>query len=58
MKYVIEINMDNAAFENNEADELARILTRLADRLQQGGSLECSLHDINGNKVGSAEVRR
>ena len=59
MKIVIEIRMNNSAFENENGNELARILNGLASRvdektLQEGdGKL---LFDINGNRVGHWEV--
>ncbi len=56
MKITIDINMDNAAFEESGA-EVARILRKLAERLYdpqvgEGGKLQ----DINGNTVGQWEV--
>ncbi len=60
MKLVIEINMDNAAFENHNGCEAGRILYQLAvDRirpqiLEIGDTM--SLMDHNGNKVGEAKV--
>lgn len=42
---------DNAAFEEDEAGELARILREAADKLDQGVT-EFILRDINGNQCG------
>jgi len=58
MQCTIEINMDNAAFEDAPADELAAILRRLADRVEGRGVDELSLKvmDTNGNDVGRLEV--
>ena len=58
MKLSIEIELDNAAFLD-DADEIGRILSDVAERLpfplrDTGGAL--SLHDCNGNWVGSAEI--
>jgi hypothetical protein len=51
--YRIEINTDNAAFEDNEGEEVARILRRLANEIESGLT-DVNLRDINGNLVGEA----
>lgn len=51
----IKINMDNAAFENRSATELARILRALAKRVEVGESY-VPLMDFNGNKVGEFNI--
>ena len=64
MKLKIEITLDNAAFEGpNGGPEVARILREFADRLVAWELPEFSrdadfprLRDINGNKVGTADV--
>jgi hypothetical protein len=59
MKYTIEIEMDNAAFDKSPGDEVARILIRLANRVS--GEV-CKVGDVtplmdhNGNRVGTARV--
>lgn len=55
MHTVIQINQDNAAFENEPATETARILRKLADRIESGDTPE-NLWDINGNKTGTVAV--
>lgn len=55
MKATITIEMDNAAFENRPASELARILKDITLRVKQGDS-DFSVHDINGNTVGSFNI--
>ena len=58
-KLTLTIERGNAAFsEGNDAYELARILRKLADRLeaentQYAGTV--GLHDFNGNRVGKAD---
>ncbi len=58
MKFILEINCDNAAFGDHEAnttecaDEVARILRYAAGVLTRGSQV---LRDINGNKVGGFE---
>ena len=48
----IQIKTDNAAFDNFDI-ETARILRKLADRIEYGGKGEyIPVMDINGNKVG------
>lgn len=59
MKLVISMELDNAAFEQDGSAEVARILENVAGRLpeplhQTNGTL--SLHDFNGNHVGTAEI--
>ena len=63
MKATITIQMDNAAFENeNDTNgaELGRILRELAENLENGGTLSAgegiNLRDTNGNRVGKLEV--
>ncbi len=56
---VIEINTDNAAFEDDAGAEVARILRELATRYENEGffafhsSGDRTIRDINGNVVGS-----
>ena len=57
MLYRIDINTGNAAFGDYGSDEIARILRKLAGRIeglpiQQLGELD--LRDCNGNRVGAA----
>ena len=57
--FKLEIDRGNAAFrDGNDAYELARILRKLADRLEAGDT-QCAgtvgLHDYNGNRVGKAD---
>lgn len=56
-KIIITIKTGNAAFEAFEGlehYEVARILRRLADKLENGSKPE-RLLDINGNNVGTVE---
>lgn len=59
MTFTLTINMDNAAFEGNPGHELKRILERLARRSWDiDGRVDgAKLMDVNGNSVGSWEVR-
>jgi len=61
MKFRLEFDMDNAAFDDNEVganQETARILKALASKIAlQGDNLrlgddEGPLYDINGNRIG------
>lgn len=54
-KLTIEINLDNAAFEEGQY-EIARILQQLADTAENGSLRTTSLRDINGNKVGHVQI--
>lgn len=61
MKAIIQIEMDNTAFDTDPGIELARILNKLArladnqwDRLIDFGEVKAM--DINGNTVGKLEI--
>ena len=62
MELKIAIRMENAAFGDQPEQEMARILSELAARLENGyldltdEGDSIPLRDHNGNKVGSAEV--
>lgn len=61
LRFKLQIACDNAAFEDDRATELARILRDLASRLERGEKLEgpgCIVRDINGNFVGTATIAR
>jgi len=55
MKFTITIECDNAAFTDDAAHEVARILREAADKLERGQT-EFKLMDYNGNTVGRAKV--
>jgi len=56
MKIKIQINATNAAFEDNESFETARILRELADKIEGHPNFspghDQALRDLNGNEVG------
>jgi hypothetical protein len=60
MKLTIEIQMDNAAFDEDPSAEACRILRLLVERLDGHPNFSPGhgqpLHDINGNKVGWAVI--
>lgn len=49
--FALRINTDNAAFEDDANEELARLLEKAAQRLRAGYQCD-SLRDANGNSVG------
>ena len=52
----IQISTRNTSFDGkNKEVELARILIKLANRIQDGHSVSPVLRDINGNAVGTVE---
>ena len=54
----ITIKTTNAAFEDNETFEIARILRHLADRAESGFTLSGQLvRDCNGNSVGVVIIK-
>ena len=53
----LTIKMDNAAFEEDAAGELSRILLDLSDSVNYGSwSDPYIIRDINGNKVGELVI--
>jgi hypothetical protein len=56
MKYTVEIYCDNAAFEEEPAREIVRILRHVADQLawEYVPPDVIQLRDLNGNRVGRA----
>ncbi len=52
----ITVKMDNAAFEDTPATELARILRTLAEKIENEGPGICTLRDVNGNTVGEFKI--
>lgn len=57
-KFRLSIDTGNAAFEDGAAQEVARILRELADRIEGRACLPDAvrLFDINGNHVGDAKA--
>lgn len=55
MKAIINVAMNNSAFESPNGCELARILRNLADHVDQYDVSKgtAPLFDLNGNRVGS-----
>lgn len=51
----ITVRMDNAAFGDTPASELARILRDLAKHIENGDT-DRRLMDSNGNRVGAFEI--
>lgn len=56
MNATIKVKMDNAAFDEPGA-ELARILRDIAERIESGEVMAFTLFDVNGNAVGSFQVK-
>ena len=60
MELRIKIILDNAAFEDTQGAEIARILRAYADHVEHGAlndyDLTANLIDANGNSVGMATV--
>lgn len=59
MKFLLHIECDNAAFEDDPLTEVARILRTEADKMARfwdGNEWDDTLLDLNGNKVGRARV--
>ncbi len=61
MKIKIEIETGNAAFEDDLEGELTRVIDQASDKvlaLVEAGNHSTSLFDINGNRVGSVEIKK
>lgn len=59
MKFTLELNLDNAAFEDFGGAELSRILRMCANHFDDSVILEpCErkLMDVNGNTIGGFAV--
>lgn len=53
--FVLRFDTDNAAFAENVAGEVSRILRKVADDVDRGidGSKHLSVLDVSGNRIGS-----
>jgi hypothetical protein len=56
MNFTLTIDCNNAAFEEDAAAEVARILRTLASKLENGQTYFPNVFDINGNTVGLAQL--
>ena len=59
MKYQIEIETDNAAFDDYPRREVTRVLRALADNTERGiyyDGRDVPLYDLNGNKIGFCKI--
>lgn len=56
--FQLKIDTDNAAFEDDPGFEVARILRRIADKLENGEDFSKfrTVLDVNGNDVGRAKL--
>jgi hypothetical protein len=55
-KLMITISTENAAFQDSNLPfELARIFKKMANDLENSGTLCRSYNDINGNKVATVQ---
>jgi len=59
MNFTLELNCNNAAFDEDLNAEVARILREVADRIEADETLyKFPLRDINGNRVGEAAFQK
>ena len=56
MEFKLKINTDNDAFQSASTHEIARILRKLADKVEDSDMEGGYLHDINGNRIGEWDV--
>ncbi|UGY13757.1 hypothetical protein HAP48_0035075 [Bradyrhizobium septentrionale] len=52
MRFQLEFDTDNAAFDELPATEIARILRKVADVVVHNGDFDGLVVDMNGNVVG------
>lgn len=61
MQVTININCDNAAFEDNAEGEVVRILSTISENILSYGIQDApytyAIKDINGNRCGVMEVK-
>lgn len=59
MKFKLYIDCDNAAFDNNDGTEIARILRVIAEAVENHGlpAMYQNIYDANGNKTGSYALK-
>ena len=50
--FTLDIKMNNAAFDEDPLEEIARILNTTADKIRHGSSAGTT-RDMNGNMVGN-----
>ena len=53
MRFIVEIQCDNAAFADDPTPEVLRLLQQVCKRLEQDGENRGGLVDVNGNSCGS-----
>ena len=56
MKFFVQFSMDNAAFDGQPSEEVARILRQIAQRIEDEGDVPeffTNCRDSNGNTVGT-----
>lgn len=56
MRLIVEIEMDNAAFEDDPREEVEAVLLRMLRKIDLIEADSVKLRDSNGNTVGTAEV--
>ena len=56
--FTMQMDTENAVFADDPAAEIARILRKLADRIESAGNSDTGgrLLDANGNAVGTWEI--
>lgn len=56
-KMILTIELDNDAFQPDPCFEVARILRNTADEIEASGYIAGRLRDINGNPVGTVDLK-
>lgn len=59
MEFILNINLDNDAFQPAPTQELVRMLKDITEGIEEGIDF-CyfdTIMDINGNKVGSIDIK-
>lgn len=53
MTFEMKIHCDNEAFEVDPVAEVQRILAEVSTKLRDASEMWQTVHDVNGNRVGS-----
>ena len=55
MRFVLEFDMNNAAFEDDPTGEVLRVLSVVEDQIEAGYGYG-PLRDVNGNTIGDWKI--
>lgn len=56
MRFRLEFDMNNSAFEPDAATEVGRILRKITTAVEDDGEFGAPIRDVNGNRIGVWQV--